>query len=261
MKKFLLLFFFSIFINSYSQEYVFGKVISEQNIELSGVLVINIKTDEKTYTDKNGNFMIPAKNSDVIRFVKQRFDRVSYNIQPEDFNKSIKISMMKSQIEIEEIELKTKLTGNLAKDVKNLSPSKKTLALNQELNAYMREKPEKPFPTLRTPTAFEKPSVNAVQIDIKSAIALVAKLIKGNKKPEFIPNENLTKGFLMKVRYNLTDNYFHEMGLKTEEIDSFLKFANNRLQLTKNYYNNFNLVKIQLQLEGILEVYKTENKA
>jgi hypothetical protein len=50
----------------------------------------------------------------------------------------------------------------------------------------MREKPEKPFPTLRTPTAFEKPSVNAVQIDIKSAIALVAKLIKGNKKPEFI---------------------------------------------------------------------------
>jgi hypothetical protein len=114
---------------------------------------------------------------------------------------------------------------------------------------------------LRTPTAFEKPSVNAVQIDIKSAIALVAKLIKGNKKPEFIPNENLTKGFLMKVRYNLTDNYFHEMGLKTEEIDSFLKFANNRLQLTKNYYNNFNLVKIQLQLEGILEAYKTENKA
>lgn len=125
MKKLLLLFFFSIFINSYSQEYVFGKVISEQNIELSGVLVINIKTDEKTYTDKNGNFMIPAKNSDVIRFVKQRFDRVSYNIQPEDFNKSIKISMIKSQIEIEEIELKTKLTGNLAKDVKNLSPSKK----------------------------------------------------------------------------------------------------------------------------------------
>jgi hypothetical protein len=51
------------------------------------------------------------------------------------------------------------------------------------------------------------------------------------------------------------------MGLKTEEIDGFLKFANNRLQLTKNYYNNFNLVKIQLQLEGILEEYKTENKA
>jgi hypothetical protein len=61
MKKLLLLFFFSIFINSYSQEYIFGKVISEQNIELSGVLVINIKTDEKTYTDKDGNFMIPQK--------------------------------------------------------------------------------------------------------------------------------------------------------------------------------------------------------
>jgi hypothetical protein len=49
------------------------------------------------------------------------------------------------------------------------------------------------------------------------------------------------------------------MGLKTEEIDGFLKYADNRLQLTKNYYNSYNLAKIQLQLEGILEEYKKNN--
>ena len=46
---------------------------------------------------------------------------------------------------------------------------------------------------------------------------------------------------------------------KTEEIDGFLKYADNRLQLTKNYYNSYNLAKIQLQLEGILEEYKKNN--
>lgn len=259
MKKILLLFFFSVFANLYSQEYIFGKVTSEQNTEIAGVLVINIKTDEETYTNKDGNFMIAAKSTDLLRFVKQKFDRVSYTIKPEDFQKSITINMQKTTIEIDEVEIKTKLTGNLAKDSKALNKSTKTLALNQELNSYMRMKPEKPFPTLRTPSAFEKPSVNAAQIDIIKAIGFVAKLIKGNKKPEFNPNQNTIKGFLLKIRYNLTDNYFHEMGLKTEEIDGFLKYADNRLQLTKNYYNNYNLAKIQLQLEGILEEYKKNN--
>lgn len=255
MKQLLTFFFLSIITNLYSQEYIFGKVTSEQNTEMAGVLVINIKTDEETYTNKDGNFMIAAKSNDLLRFVKQKFDRVSYTIKPEDFQKAITISMQKSTIEIDEVEIKTKLTGNLAKDSKALNKSAKTLTLNQEMDSYMRMKPEKPFPTLRTPSAFEKPNVNAAQVDIIKAIGFITKLIKGNKKPEFNPNQNTIKGFLMRIRYNLTDDYFHEMGLKTEEIDGFLKYADNRFQLTKNYYNNFNLAKIQLQLESVLDEY------
>lgn len=255
MKQLLIFFFLYTFTNLYSQEYIFGKVTSEQNTEMAGVLVINIKTDEETYTNKDGNFMIAAKSNDLLRFVKQKFDRVSYTIKPEDFQKAITISMQKSTIEIEEVEIKTKLTGNLAKDSKALNKSAKTLTLNQEMDSYMRMKPEKPFPTLRTPSAFEKPNVNAAQVDIIKAIGFITKLIKGNKKPEFNPNQNTIKGFLMRVRYNLTDQYFIEMGLKTEEIDGFLKYADNRFQLTKNYYNNFNLAKIQLQLESVLDEY------
>ena len=109
MKKILLLFFFTVFANLYSQEYIFGKVTSEQNTEIAGVLVINIKTDEETYTNKDGNFMIAAKSTDLLRFVKQKFDRVSYTIKPEDFQKSITINMQKATIEIDEVEIKTKL--------------------------------------------------------------------------------------------------------------------------------------------------------
>lgn len=93
MKKTLLLTFFLIFINSYSQKYILGKVVAEQNSEIAGVLVININTDEKTYTNNEGNFMIAAKSNDLIRLVKQKFDRVSYTIKPEDFQKAITINM------------------------------------------------------------------------------------------------------------------------------------------------------------------------
>lgn len=240
----------------YSQEYVFGKVTTEQNLEIHDVLVINIRTDEKTYTNKDGNFMIAAKSTDLLRFVKEKFDRISYNIKPDDFQKSLSINMQKSAVEIEEVEIKTKLTGNLAKDTKTLNKSTKTLALNQQMNTYMKMKPEKPFPVLRTPSTFEKPSVNAAQLDFIKVFGFISKLIKGNKKTEFNPNPNTINGFLMKVRYSLTDNYFYDMGLKLEEIDDFLKFADRKLQLTKNYYNNFNLTKIQFQLESILEEYR-----
>ena len=51
MKKTLLLTFFLIFINSYSQKYILGKVVSEQNSEIAGILVNNINTNKKTYTN------------------------------------------------------------------------------------------------------------------------------------------------------------------------------------------------------------------
>jgi hypothetical protein len=61
MKKTLLLFLFLLAHSFYAQEYVFGKITSEQNLELSGVLILNTRTDEKTYSDSDGNFMISAK--------------------------------------------------------------------------------------------------------------------------------------------------------------------------------------------------------
>ena len=66
MKKTLLLFLFILANSFYAQEYIFGKITSEQNIELSGVLILNTRTDEKAYSDSDGNFMISAKNSKFI---------------------------------------------------------------------------------------------------------------------------------------------------------------------------------------------------
>ena len=77
MKKTLLLFLFILAHSFYAQEYIFGKITSEQKIELSGVLIFNKKKKKKTYSDSDGNFMISAKNNDALRFVKQKFDRIT----------------------------------------------------------------------------------------------------------------------------------------------------------------------------------------
>ena len=63
MKKTLLLFIFIIAHSFHAQEYIFGKITSEQNIELSGVLIKKKKKVEKSYSDSNGNFMIAVKNT------------------------------------------------------------------------------------------------------------------------------------------------------------------------------------------------------
>ena len=91
MKKTLLFLLLFFTLKIYSQQYIFGKVVSEQNVEISGVLVLNTRTDEKTFTDNNGNFMISGKKADILRFVKQKFDRITYIAAQEDFEKSIKI--------------------------------------------------------------------------------------------------------------------------------------------------------------------------
>ena len=139
MKKTLLLFLFILTNSFHAQEYIFGKIASEQNIELSGVLVLNTRTDEKTYSDNDGNFMIVAKSSDNLRFVKQKFDRITYSIKPEDFKNSIKITLIKSVVMIDEVELKTKLTGNLKEDAKRVEPTRK-VKLNNELSKYIAQK-------------------------------------------------------------------------------------------------------------------------
>jgi hypothetical protein len=202
MKKTLLLTFFLIFINSYSQKYILGKVVSEQNSEIAGVLVININTDEKTYTNNEGNFMIAAKSNDLIRLVKQKFDRISYTIKPEDFQKTITINLQKSTIEIDEVEIKNKLTGNLKDDINKVENKKKT-KLNQEISKMNLEKTDL---TILLPRAgeFKQQKGEGFSIGtIKDRWDIV----------------DVNQGYL----YILGEDYFvEELGLQKEEVAHFI---------------------------------------
>ena len=214
MKKTLLLFLFIIANSFYAQEYIFGKITSEQNLELSGVLILNTRTDEKAYSDSDGNFMISAKNNDALRFVKQKYDRITYSVKPEDFKNSIKITLIKSVVEIEEVEIKSKLTGNLREDARRVESVKK-VKLNKEIAKYIAEKSD---PEILKPRGgeFVQPVGQGFSVG------------KVSSKADRI---DLAEDFLE----ILGEDYFTDLGLKKSEISGFIFHVMNGLDL-KNAY-------------------------
>ena len=214
MKKILLLFLFILANSFYAQEYIFGKITSEQNLELSGVLILNTRTDEKAYSDSDGNFMISAKNNDALRFVKQKYDRITYSVKPEDFKNSIKITLIKSVVEIEEVEIKSKLTGNLREDARRVESVKK-VKLNKEIAKYIAEKSD---PEIIKPRGgeFVQPVGQGFSVG------------KVSSKADRI---DLAEDFLE----ILGEDYFTDLGLKKSEISGFIFHVMNGLDL-KNAY-------------------------
>ena len=214
MKKTLLLFLFILANSFYAQEYIFGKITSEQNLELSGVLILNTRTDEKAYSDSDGNFMISAKNNDALRFVKQKYDRITYSVKPEDFKNSIKITLIKSVVEIEEVEIKSKLTGNLREDARRVESVKK-VKLNKEIAKYIAEKSD---PEILKPRGgeFVQPVGQGFSVG------------KVSSKADQI---DLAEDFLE----ILGEDYFTDLGLKKSEISSFIFHVMSSLDL-KNAY-------------------------
>ena len=214
MKKTLLLFLFILANSFYAQEYIFGKITSEQNLELSGVLILNTRTDEKAYSDSDGNFMISAKNNDALRFVKQKYDRITYSVKPEDFKNSIKITLIKSVVEIEEVEIKSKLTGNLREDARRVESVRK-VKLNKEIAKYIAEKSD---PEILKPRGgeFVQPVGQGFSVG------------KVSSKADRI---DLAEDFLE----ILGEDYFTDLGLKKSEISGFIFHVMNGLDL-KNAY-------------------------
>ena len=214
MKKTLLLFLFILANSFYAQEYIFGKITSEQNIELSGVLILNTRTDEKAYSDSDGNFMISAKNNDALRFVKQKYDRITYSVKPEDFKNSIKITLIKSVVEIEEVEIKSKLTGNLREDARRVESVKK-VKLNKEIAKYIAEKSD---PEIIKPRGGE-------------FVQPVGQGFSVGKVSNQADKIDLAEDFLE----ILGEDYFTDLGLKKSEISGFIFHVMNGLDL-KNAY-------------------------
>lgn len=140
--KFKLLFFlFSVFfINISAQDYIFGKITSEENIEMPDVTVINIRTDERVSTNRDGHFMILGRQGDEIRFVKSGYERFNKKITQENISSSINITMVRSTTLIAEVEIKRGLTGDIKIDSKNLNAPKKVQKLKSDLAVYMSQK-------------------------------------------------------------------------------------------------------------------------
>lgn len=135
--KLFFLLFTVLFINVQAQDYIFGKVTSEENTEISDVTVINIRTDERISTNRDGHFMISGRSGDELRFVKNGYERASRRITKENISAPVNITLVRAAALIAEVEIKKEITGDIKIDSKNLNPPRKVEKLKNDLAVYM----------------------------------------------------------------------------------------------------------------------------
>ncbi|MCE3077005.1 hypothetical protein [Chryseobacterium gwangjuense] len=138
--KLLFTFLVLFFINMNAQNYIFGKINTEDGVELTDATVINIRTNERVVSNNDGHFMISGRVGDELRFVKAGYERESKKVNEDNIKSSLQITLIKAATLIDEVEIKKGITGDLAIDSKNLNQQKKVQKLKGELALYMSRK-------------------------------------------------------------------------------------------------------------------------
>ena len=254
----------------YSQQYIFGKVSGGSGSELPNVVIINMRTDEKILTDKDGNFIIAAKIGDELRFLKNSYDRNSFKIATENYSKPLNVTLEKSPFLIEEIELAFTPTGNLKKDSKALDAPRKLVALQSSLNAYMRSPMQEVVAQATTvPSAFKSRDLREGTISLLSIgsgggeglLSAVAGLIAPSKKTQLTTaNYSETQEFYYRIKSTIDLSFYTEQGWDEEEIDRFLIYADQSYELAKKFRKSFDVAQISLSMRLAYKEYVKTRK-
>ena len=172
------------------------------SVLVNQVLVVNINSQEKTYSNSQGQFIINADLGDELRFVKEGYERKVLKITNTD---EVFINLIKLITEIEEVEVKKKLSGNLDEDSKLFNENKKKVALNNDMKVYFKTRSSGELMKPK-PGEFVQPVGQGFTIGGPDNKWGVTDLVEW-------------------IRENLTDEYFISLGLAFPEINSFLYYS------------------------------------
>lgn len=252
--KFLIFIFISTI--SYAQNIVSGNVVSEYHTVLSNVVVVNIGTDKKVLTNNEGIFKIEANINDELRFIKENYERGSKVVKNNDFLNSISIQLVRVPIEIQEVKVVAKPTGNLEKDSKKFRVDKKTTELNVAMNKYMKEKLTEVLPKNSIPSSFAPPNLYAGQVNLLSILGFIInpKESLGIKNDKIL-NFSETNEFYKKVKESFYGKYYIDYGLDEFEFEAYIIYLDKKYKLAERYYNNFNKVEIERVLKNSLKEF------
>ncbi len=202
MKRFLLFYCLCISFLVCSQT-ISGVVVSEEDHPISKVLIVNMSSNQKVYTDNFGNFSIAGKMGDELRFAKEKYkgERIKIN------NDLLKVILQQLPQEIEEVKIVNK-----------------RLAESQEeklrTDIGLPKGPEKPR---------EKPADLAddfLRIPPKVNIQNIYDAISGKSRrlKRLYKYEDLQEG-LAWIQNNIDLEYFAEAGISPEKFNDFLMFS------------------------------------
>ncbi|MDQ0591746.1 hypothetical protein QFZ37_000115 [Chryseobacterium ginsenosidimutans] len=205
--KLKLFFFFSFifFININAQDYIFGKIVSEDNAEIPDVTVINIRTDERVATNRDGHFMISGRAGDELRFVKSGYERTNQKVTKENISSPVNVTLIRAAALIAEVEIKKGITGDITIDTKNLNPPKKVQKLKSDLAIYMSQKSD-PIILAARPGEFVQPKGQGFSI--------------GKVKNKW---DDLD--FMNYLTYALGEKYFTDLNIDRSLIQHFIYYV------------------------------------
>lgn len=101
-----------ISISIYSQT-LSGIVMTEESARIPKTLVVNMRSDQKVLSNELGEFSIPAKSGDEIRFVKENYEREKWIVSD---NLNVIIRLSKIPMEIEEVKIENKRVAEAKKE-------------------------------------------------------------------------------------------------------------------------------------------------
>lgn len=245
----------------FAQQKVSGKITNSGSLNINPVFIINISRNQHTQSDDQGNFEIAVAENDEIRFVKEGYYRFDKKITREDLSNSLQVSLQRMEIQIPEVKITYKLTGNLAKDNQHLNESGKIRALKSDMSEYMYSPLNEPLPDKTISKTFTGHDFKTGNVDIMGVFKALSGLIKKASKPKITKADyNETQEFLNRVKNEINLNFLKKYGMGEEQIDAFLLYANKTRLLAKKHRKDFKNDVVKMELMIAFAEYRKMNK-
>lgn len=182
--------------------------MTEESARIPKTLVVNMRSDQKVLSNELGEFSIPAKTGDEIRFVKENYEREKWIVSD---NLTITIRLSKIPMEIEEVTIENKRVAEAKKE-----ELRQSIGLPKGPEKP-REKPADAVDDIVRPLIRIPPMVNIQAIyDVMSG--------KSRRMKRLYKYEDLQEG-LAWINNNVDLEYFAEAGITPDKFNDFLMFS------------------------------------
>ncbi|SDE98443.1 hypothetical protein [Epilithonimonas hungarica] len=207
MKRLLQIIFLILSELIFSQN-ISGNVMSENEVMIPKVLIVNMTTNQKTYSDSYGKFIIDANIGDEIRFAKESYKLGKIVITSNQFQ-SVKLEKIPQ--EIEEVKIINKRLAESQEE-----ELRKSIGLPKGPEKT-REKPADAVDDIVKPLIGIPPTLNFQAIyDVVSG--------KSRRLRRLYKYEDLQEG-LTWIKNNVDWEYFRDAGIEPQKMNDFLMFA------------------------------------
>lgn len=233
----------------FSQLAVTGRIVDETGGNLSKVIVINMSTDKKVYSDAEGIFSINANPNDELRFVKEDFKRISRRVLTNGVNSPLFITLYMIPKDVGEVKIVKKLTGDLETDSRIVAKVDKgeqvrdAVGLPQPVGK-MREKPAE-VKSVLLPMLLGNLNVQGVY-DLISG--------KARRQKRQYKYDDLQEHILW-IRDRIDDDYFVKAGIPADRISEFIQFSFLAKPQVRTYVKAKNLSSVMLRLEETVPLF------